>query len=119
MDKKSLNHFEELLKEKRSELQQAYQEKLSRSGDAGSDGALDSVDEASANYNKEFWYFLSDTDRKIMRQIDESLRRIADGSYGICTNCEEAIQKKRLQAVPWARHCLACQDLQDRGLLEE
>jgi DnaK suppressor protein len=119
MDKKSLKQFDKRLRTKMTELQKAYLEKISRSGDAGSDGALDSADEASVNYNKEFWYALSDSDRQVMRLIDESLRRIADGSYGGCVHCDKPIQKKRLEAVPWARHCVDCQDQQDRGLLEE
>ncbi len=119
MDKKSLKQFEKLLKAKRTELQAAYLEKLQRSGDAGADGALDSADEASANYNKEFWYSMSDGDRQIMRLIDEALRRIADGTFGECIHCEKPIQKKRLEAVPWARHCVECQELQERGRLEE
>jgi DnaK suppressor protein len=118
MDKKSTKHYEKLLLQRRGELQSAYRDKLSRSGDAGADGALDSADEASVNYNKEFWYSLSDADRKIMRLIDEALREIQGGSYGECIHCAKPIQKKRLEAVPWARHCLECQDLQDRGLIE-
>lgn len=118
MDKKSLKQFEKLLMLKRGDLQNAYRDKLSRSGDAGADGALDSADEASVNYNKEFWYSLSDADRKIMRLIDEALREIQAGTFGECVHCGKPIQKKRLEAVPWARHCLDCQDLQDRGLIE-
>lgn len=119
MDKRSLKQFDKLLRAKMGELQQAYLEKISRSGDAGSDGALDSADEASANYNKEFWYALSDSDRQVMRLIDEALRRIGNGEYGECTHCEKPIQKKRLEAVPWARHCVECQEMQDRGALED
>jgi DnaK suppressor protein len=119
MDKKSLKRFQNLLLAKRAELEKAYRDKLSRSEDEGGDGARDSVDEASVNYNKEFWYALSDSDRKIMRMVDEALRRVDEGSFGECTHCEKPIQKKRLEAVPWARHCLECQDLQDRGLLRE
>lgn len=119
MDKKSMKQFEKLLKTRRLELQAAYLEKLSRSGEAGADGALDSADEASANYNKEFWYSMSDTDRQMMRLIDEALRRIADGTFGACAHCEKPIQKKRLEAVPWARHCVDCEELQERGRLEE
>jgi DnaK suppressor protein len=118
MDKKTLKTFEKQLTEKRRELQDSYKDKLLRSGDAGADGALDSADEASANYNKEFWYSLSDADRRLMRHIDEALVLIRSGSFGECRNCGKPIQKKRLEAVPWARHCLECQDLQDRGLIE-
>ena len=53
-----------------------------------------------------------------MRLIDEALREITAGSYGECSHCGKPIQRKRLEAVPWARHCLDCQDLQDRGLIE-
>jgi DnaK suppressor protein len=118
MDKKSIKQFEKKLLEKRAELQNAYRDKLTRSGDAGADGALDPADEASVNYNKEFWYALSDADRKIMRLIDEALRDIHAGTYGECSHCSKPIQRKRLEAVPWARHCLDCQDLQDRGMIE-
>ena len=119
MDKKSLARFKKLLIEKRAELDSAYRDKLQRSEDDGADGARDSVDEASVNYNKEFWYSLSDSDRMILRMIDEALRRVEDGTFGECTHCEKPIQKKRIEAVPWARHCLECQDLQDQGLLKE
>ncbi len=118
MDKKSMKQFEKALQAKRTELQEAYRDKLSRSGDAGADGALDPADEASVNYNKEFWYALSDADRQIMRLIDDALRGIKNGTFGECSHCGEPIQKKRLEAVPWARHCVACQDLQDRGVIE-
>lgn len=119
MDKKSLQHFKTLLLAKRAELDKAYREKLSRSEDEGGDGARDSVDEASVNYNKEFWYALSDSDRRILRMVDEALRRVEEGGFGECTHCENPIQKKRLEAVPWAKHCLECQDLQDKGQLRE
>jgi len=118
MDKKSLKQFEKALTAKRTELQSAYRDKLSRSGDAGADGALDPADEASVNYNKEFWFALSDADRQTMRIIDDALRGIKNGTFGECSHCSKPIQRKRLEAVPWARHCLACQDLQDRGLIE-
>ena len=119
MDKKTQQHFKTLLLAKRDELDKAYREKLSRSEDEGGDGARDSVDEASVNYNKEFWYALSDSDRKLLRMVEEALRRADEGTLGECTHCEKPIQKKRLEAVPWAKHCLECQDLQDRGLLRE
>jgi DnaK suppressor protein len=118
MDKKSLKQFEKALSARRTELQEAYRDKLSRSGDSGADGALDPADEASVNYNKEFWYALSDADRQIMRLIDDALRCIKDGTFGECSHCGKPIQRKRIEAVPWARHCLDCQDLQDRGLIE-
>ena len=47
------------------------------------------------------------------REIREAIERIQDGSYGECLRCEEPIAPKRLQAVPWAAHCIRCQELID------
>jgi DnaK suppressor protein len=48
-----------------------------------------------------------------LTQIDAALRRIDDGEFGVCLDCEEAISPKRLAAVPWAGYCLHCQQLHD------
>lgn len=52
-------------------------------------------------------------DTKKLMQIGAALRRIDDGDFGICLDCEEAISPKRLTAVPWAGYCLHCQELLD------
>jgi len=52
-------------------------------------------------------------DAKKLMQIDAALKRIDDGEFGICSDCEEAISPKRLAAMPWARYCLHCQELHD------
>jgi len=50
---------------------------------------------------------------KSLMQIREALKRIDDGEFGICLECEEPITPKRLAAVPWAAYCLHCQELHD------
>jgi DnaK suppressor protein len=60
---------------------------------------------------------MSDNDRQLLNLIDEALERIEAGGYGKCVHCGEALPDKRLEAVPWARHCVRCQDLHERGLL--
>ncbi|MFB3851954.1 MAG: TraR/DksA family transcriptional regulator [Acidobacteriota bacterium] len=119
MDKKTRAKYEKLLVQKKKELEKAYLEKIQKSGEAGADGTLDSVDEASVNYNKEYWYSLSDSDRKILRLINDALQRTKEQSFGECLHCGEKIEEKRLEAVPWARYCVHCQDLHDKGLLQE
>ena len=52
-------------------------------------------------------------DTKMLMQIGAALKRIDDGEFGICLDCEEAISPKRLAAVPWAGYCLHCQELHD------
>lgn len=54
-----------------------------------------------------------DRDSNMLRQVGQSLARIADGSYGICQRCEEEISAKRLQALPWAAYCISCQEKVD------
>jgi DnaK suppressor protein len=49
-----------------------------------------------------------------LRDVDAALRRIDTGSFGICLDCEQDINLKRLRAVPWARYCIACQEVAER-----
>lgn len=118
MKARESERLKKILTKRREELISSYRSKLSRSEEALPDGVLDSVDEADISYNKEFWYSLSDSDRSQLKMIEEAIQRLAEGNYGLCVNCGKNIEEKRLSALPWARHCLKCQDLQDRGLLE-
>src|SRR5215467_10365516 len=61
----------------------------------------------------EEWIFLNRNtiDMKLLREISDALHRIEPGTYGICLECEEPISTKRLDAVPWARYCVTCQEL--------
>jgi DnaK suppressor protein len=81
------------------------------------ESAQDMVDRATSAYTKEFAYSLSESDRKILLLIDQALERLEAGTYGSCVHCGQPCQEKRLEAVPWARHCLDCQELQDKGLI--
>ncbi len=60
----------------------------------------------------EEWIFLNRNtiDMKLLREIGDALRRIEHETYGICAECEEPISAKRLDAVPWARYCVTCQE---------
>ena len=59
-----------------------------------------------------------DRETVLLREVRAALRRIHEGSFGICLECETAISPKRLAAVPWARLCIRCQEAADRGLQE-
>jgi len=61
----------------------------------------------------EEWIFLNRNtiDTKLLREISDALLRIDHGTYGICMECEEPISPKRLDAVPWARYCVKCQEM--------
>ena len=51
----------------------------------------------------------------LLRQVEEARNRLREGSFGICTRCEEEISTKRLQAIPWAAYCLSCQQALEEG----
>ena len=69
----------------------------------------------------EEWIFLNRNtlDIKLLREVQDALRRIESGSYGVCYECEEPISVKRLDAVPWAKFCVSCQERIARGVLME
>ena len=60
----------------------------------------------------EEWIFLNRNtlDMKLLREVSDALHRLEEGHYGICLECEEPISEKRLDAVPWARYCVKCQE---------
>lgn len=79
----------------------------------------DPVDLAVRNYSKNVMLAVSENESRQLLMIDEALDRIAEEEYGACQNCEKPINPKRLEAVPWARYCLNCQELVEQGLLDE
>jgi DnaK suppressor protein len=118
MEPDRLEYFRERLRQKQLALIQM----VHRTEGYGREKDLDIQDVADMaveSYTKEFLFGLSSGDRHILKQISEALGRIDANTYGFCTNCDSPIQPKRLEAVPWARHCLACQALQEKGLLED
>jgi DnaK suppressor protein len=79
----------------------------------------DPVDLAVRNYSKNVMLAVSENESRQLALIDEALRRIEGKDYGLCQNCETPINPKRLEAIPWARYCLNCQELVEQGLLDE
>lgn len=79
----------------------------------------DPVDLAVRNYSKNVMLAVSENESRQLVLINEALERLEDDEYGICQNCEKEVSPKRLEAVPWARYCLNCQELVEQGLLDE
>ncbi len=119
MDKKRLKAFRDRLLERREALFRQVMEAEMRSRERDMEETQDPADMAANAYAKELMVSMSDNDRRLLRLIDEALQRIEEGEYGLCVNCGEPVQDKRLEALPWARYCLRCQDLYERGLLNQ
>jgi DnaK suppressor protein len=68
----------------------------------------DLADQATGNNEVHIQLKLKQTDAKILQAIEEALRRIEKGTYGICKDCGEPIAEARLNAIPWTRSCIIC-----------
>jgi DnaK suppressor protein len=117
MDKRKVKSYRDRLLERRESLFSQVTEAEMSSRERDLEATQDPADMAANAYTKELLISMSANDRKLLTLIDEALERVEAGEYGECVNCAEPVQEKRLDAVPWARYCLKCQDLQERGLL--
>ena len=69
---------------------------------------VDMADVATDNFEQEFTLSLMQNQEQVIGEIGEALERIRQGTFGRCEECEKPIPKARLQALPYARHCVAC-----------
>lgn len=116
-----LAEFREILLIKRAQIvgDIATLNKLQKNRQESS-GDLSSVpfhpaDAGSDNFEQEFTLGLMGNEQTLLREIDEALDRIAKGSYGVCVGTNKPITKARLQAKPWAKHCIEYARLLEKG----
>jgi DnaK suppressor protein len=72
----------------------------------------DMADQASGNNEVHIHLKLKQTDAKILQAIEGALRRIDNGTYGVCRDCGDPIAEARLSAIPWTRSCVSCKEKQ-------
>ncbi len=77
------------------------------------------ADAGSDNFEQEFSLDLMDSEKKMLKEINDALIRINEGTFGICEGKGESISKARLNAIPWARYCVGCAELKEKGRLIE
>ncbi|MDT5294552.1 MAG: DnaK suppressor protein [Acidobacteriota bacterium] len=119
MDKRKTKTYRDRLLSRRESLFSQVTEAEMSSRERDLEATQDPADMAANAYTKELLISMSANDRKLLQLIDEALVRVEGGEYGECVNCGEPVSEKRLDAVPWTRYCLKCQDLQERGLLNQ
>jgi len=117
MDKKRLDYYKKKLVTRREELMKTIARTEEEGRQADDDPTVDLADKAANSYTKEFLFGMTNTDRVILNQIEAALKRIDTDDYGVCANCQEELQQKRLEAVPWAKHCIGCQEKAEKGQL--
>ncbi|MGH1341276.1 MAG: TraR/DksA family transcriptional regulator [Nannocystales bacterium] len=114
LTKPQLEAFAKLLKEKRDHLIEEAKRTLDNDMVVPSEERMDEVDQASSEYMQAFSFRLRGRERFLMGKIDKALRKIDDGEYGLCEECDEPISLKRLQARPEAQLCIQCKEAQEK-----
>ena len=117
LDKKTLVRFKKILLREREQIVGEVKQIYESSKEMGQDGIQDIGDEAANIYNKQILLSLNENERMRLQELDESLDRIGNGSYGICEECGEPIGIKRLEARPIAKYCVPCKTQLEKGKL--
>lgn len=120
-------HFKQMLLKKRREILRNVNEfedealkksRLDASGDLSS-MPIHMADIGTDNYEQEFALGLMDSERKLLKEIDEALERIEQQTYGICEGTGKPIPKVRLEAQPWTSYCVEYARKLEQGLVPE
>jgi DnaK suppressor protein len=118
MDKKKIETFKKRLETRQQELRTMVNRNQKDGRAADEEATQDVADRAASSYTKEFLFNQSNNDRQLLNMVEGALARMRDGSFGECVSCGKEINAKRLEAVPWTRHCIECQEKAEQGLLE-
>ena len=116
LNKKEKDDFRRLLAAKKESITRKLTDTITESKEMDSNVAQDLVDKAETSYTKEFLLSLSDGDREKLLLIDEALKRLEHGEFGVCQICQKEISAKRLGAVPWTPLCIDCQQKAEEEL---
>ena len=114
MTQTEINKYKVMLESKKAELSAG----LRNRDDIAIEKTPDAIDEVQLAGERELAIRNLDRESNLLRNVKGALVRIADGSYGICMHCEEDIKIKRLDAVPWTKYCIKCQEAADRHEFE-
>lgn len=77
------------------------------------ENVADDFERLQQQLNREVAISNIDRQSKLLKDVQAAILRIADGTFGMCLECDEPIAEKRLKAVPWARYCVSCQEEMD------
>lgn len=118
MNKAMLERFKKLLLKEREKLHRDikhldFKSRQDSSGDLSS-YTFHMADLGTDNFDRDMNLDLHGTEQEIMKQVEDALVKIEDGTYGKCEVCRGNITIKRLKVIPYARFCLKCQEKMER-----
>jgi DnaK suppressor protein len=114
MKKTELKRFKKILEEKREALITNAKQTIAEDMTLDANDLPDEMDLASSEYIQSFTFRLRGREKVFLQKIEKALKKIDDGSFGICENCEEPISVKRLEARPETTLCIRCKEDQER-----
>jgi DnaK suppressor protein len=114
MNKVQLKKFKTVLTEKRDEIVKKAKQTLEEDMTLDANDLPDEMDLASSEYLQSFTFRLRGRDKVFLEKIEKALRKIEDGSFGVCEECGEEISIKRLEARPETTLCIRCKEDQER-----
>ncbi len=117
MDKKRVDYYKKKLAARREELLRTIARTQQEGREADEDPTVDLADKAANSYTKEFLFGQTHNERSLLQLVDDALVRIRENSFGDCVSCHQELQQKRLEAVPWTRYCITCQEKKENGQL--
>jgi len=117
LDKKTIAKFRKILLKEREQIVGEVKQIVESSKEMGQDGIQDIGDEAANIYNKQVLLSLNENERMRLKEVDESLDRIENGTYGVCEECGGPISLKRLEVRPVAKYCVPCLTRLEKGKL--
>jgi DnaK suppressor protein len=109
MERKRVRYFQRILKKRRQDLIELLSQANETSAPAQHDYGRDEADRATGSQAQQLSSRLSSQERLTLDAIERALRRVEEGTFGLCVGCEKEISLKRLEAVPWALRCIHCQ----------
>lgn len=119
MDKERLQYYREKLQLLRAELIEKLQIRYKDAINLGTDSGQDSADEAYNIYSRNIMLGRVETDALKLQLIEQAFTRIDASVYGVCIECEEDIEERRLEYVPFARYCTECKsELEKKGVIK-
>jgi DnaK suppressor protein len=117
LDRKTIAKFKKILLKEREQIVGEVKQIVESSKEMGQDGIQDIGDEAANIYNKQLLLSLNENERTRLQEVDESLDRIENGTYGICEECGGPISLKRLEVRHVAKYCVPCLTKLEKGKL--
>ena len=112
--KKFLTDLRQNLLEMKNKLVAEIDSELKAEREGNKDEGMDTYDLASEERDREINFILSDRERVKIKQIDDALVRLEEGSYGVCESCGLEVAEERLEAMPFTRLCRDCQQDMER-----